>query len=244
MTHDAPMFQMARSPEPALPGPPVATARRAVPAWSRACTVILIGLAMSACTCLPKGQAELDVGARQLGLASWYGEPFHGWQTASGEIYDMEAMTSAHRTLPLGTRVRVTNLGNGKHVHVRINDRGPYAKGRILDLSYGAAKELEMVDTGVAAVHVEVVGHQAKAWRDMPDTLDLLAQAPGPVDESPQDPVVPVPLPFQTVATDVLTTRAMIFPPGEVVPERRPRRVATILEAQAGMDIVVMLVLT
>ncbi|MGH7256115.1 MAG: septal ring lytic transglycosylase RlpA family protein [Nitrospirales bacterium] len=238
------MFQMPRSPESAWAGPPVAVGRRPTPGLSRACTVVLVGLAMSACTCLPKGQAELDVGARQLGLASWYGEPFHGWQTASGEIYDMEAMTSAHRTLPLGTRIRVTNLDNGRFVLVRVNDRGPYAKGRILDLSYGAAKKLEMVGTGVAAVHVEVVGHEPASWRDTPDPLERLARALAGLDEAPREPMPPEPPPFRTVATDVLPKRAVTFPRGEMVLERRARRVAAIFEADAGVSIVSMLVLT
>ena len=122
-------------------------------------------LGLGACTCLTQGQAEFDVGIKQRGQASWYGKYFHGLQTASGEIYDMHAMTAAHRTLPLGTVVRVFNVMNGKHVVVRINDRGPYKKGRILDLSYGAAKELHMADRGVAPVHLEVVGDQKPGVR-------------------------------------------------------------------------------
>jgi rare lipoprotein A len=116
------------------------------------------GFAASACTVLPKGQADLDVSLKERGMASWYGEDFHGWVTANGEIYDMEALTAAHRTLPLGTEVRVTNAENGKQVHVRINDRGPYLYGRVIDLSLAAARELGMVESGIAAVQIEVVG--------------------------------------------------------------------------------------
>ena len=120
--------------------------------------LLACGLAVSACTVLPKGQADLDVSLKERGMASWYGEDFHGWVTANSEIYDMEALTAAHRTLPLGTWVLVTNVENGRQVRVRINDRGPYLYGRVLDLSLAGARELDMVEGGVAAVQIEVVG--------------------------------------------------------------------------------------
>ena len=122
--------------------------------------LLACGVAVSACTVLPKGQADLDVSMKERGIASWYGEDFNGWMTANGEIYDMEAFTAAHRTLPLGTWVLVTNVENGRQVRVRINDRGPYLYGRVLDLSLAGARVLDMVDSGVAAVQVEVVGDQ------------------------------------------------------------------------------------
>ncbi|MBI5343955.1 MAG: septal ring lytic transglycosylase RlpA family protein, partial [Deltaproteobacteria bacterium] len=81
----------------------------------------------------------------EAGIASWYGKDFHGRPTASGEAYDMYAMTAAHKTLPLGTIVNVKNLENGRDVRVVVNDRGPFVRGRIIDLSYSAAKELDMV---------------------------------------------------------------------------------------------------
>jgi rare lipoprotein A (peptidoglycan hydrolase) len=93
----------------------------------------------------------------QTGLASWYGPGFHGKTTASGEIFHQEKFTAAHRTLPWGSRVRVTNLANGKSVEVRINDRGPFGKGRIIDLSKAAAMALGMVGAGLASVRVERV---------------------------------------------------------------------------------------
>lgn len=93
----------------------------------------------------------------QVGLASWYGEYHHGRPTASGEVFDMAQLTAAHRTLPLGTRLRVTNLENGRTVRVRVNDRGPYVDGRVLDLSHGAARMLDMVERGVAPVRIEIV---------------------------------------------------------------------------------------
>ena len=93
----------------------------------------------------------------EVGTASWYGPGFTGNPTSSGEIYDLHDMTAAHQTLPLGTRVLVTNLDNGRSVDVRINDRGPFAKGRILDLSYAAGRELGLVAPGTAPVRIESI---------------------------------------------------------------------------------------
>ena len=94
----------------------------------------------------------------QTGIASWYGREFHGRMTASGERFDMKALTAAHRTLPFGTTVTVKNLDNGETVKVRINDRGLYRKNRILDLSYAAAKQLNMLPEGEAKVGIVVIG--------------------------------------------------------------------------------------
>ena len=91
----------------------------------------------------------------ETGLASWYGPKFHGRRTASGEVFNQEKFTAAHRTLPWGSRVRVTNLDNGKSVDVRINDRGPFGKGRIIDLSRAAAKALDIVIRGITTVRIE-----------------------------------------------------------------------------------------
>jgi rare lipoprotein A len=97
---------------------------------------------------------------RQVGMASWYGPGFHGRKTASGERFDQNDMTAAHRKLPLGTEVKVTNLENGRSITVEINDRGPYAKGRVLDLSKAAARRLGMVENGVAKVRIEATRQQ------------------------------------------------------------------------------------
>ncbi len=94
---------------------------------------------------------------RELGTASWYGMDLHGRTTASGETFDMNGITAAHRTLPLGTVVRVTNLDNFKSVKARVNDRGPLFRNRVIELSYGAAKELGFVETGTAPVKIEVI---------------------------------------------------------------------------------------
>ena len=98
--------------------------------------------------------------ARQTyyGKASWYGPKFHGRRTANGEIFNSYGLTAAHRSLPFGTKVRVTNLRNGRSVIVRINDRGPFIKGRVIDVSAGAAQKLNMVGSGVANVQIDVIG--------------------------------------------------------------------------------------
>lgn len=93
----------------------------------------------------------------ETGIASWYGEDFHGKPTALGEPYNMYAMSAAHKTLPLPTRVRVTNLENGRSMELRVNDRGPFVGGRVIDLSYGAARELGVYRRGTARVRVEAL---------------------------------------------------------------------------------------
>ncbi|MGD9301921.1 MAG: septal ring lytic transglycosylase RlpA family protein [Desulfobacterales bacterium] len=97
-------------------------------------------------------------GFRQRGIASWYGKDFHGKKTSNGEIYDMYAMTAAHKTLPLGTYVQVHNLENNRKIEVRVNDRGPFVRGRIIDLSYTAAKDIGIVGPGTARVEVVALG--------------------------------------------------------------------------------------
>jgi rare lipoprotein A len=98
----------------------------------------------------------VDLGAGETGLASWYGPDFHGRRTSSGEIYDMYQLTAAHRELPLGTWVMVTNLNNGRSVELRVNDRGPFVPDRIVDVSYAAGRLLGMIDPGVIPVRVVV----------------------------------------------------------------------------------------
>ena len=94
---------------------------------------------------------------RMVGISSFYAEDFHGKLTANGEIYDMYGITAAHKTLPLNTVVRVTNLENGKSLILRINDRGPYIQGRMLDCSYGAAKKLDFIKQGKTKVQVDII---------------------------------------------------------------------------------------
>ena len=105
----------------------------------------------------PSPQPPAGVVAVFEGKASWYGREQHGHLTANGEHFDMYALTAAHRTLHMETRVRVVNLRNGRSTVVRINDRGPYSRGRIIDVSYAAAKQLDMLDAGVVPVRIEVI---------------------------------------------------------------------------------------
>ena len=107
-------------------------------------------------------------GFRQKGNASWYGTKFHGQRASSGETYNMYAMTAAHKTLPLPTYVEVTNLDNGRKAVVKVNDRGPFHDGRIIDLSYAAATKLGVVATGTAPVEIRVVNSAASKERSEP----------------------------------------------------------------------------
>lgn len=97
------------------------------------------------------------IGSSETGIASWYGHPYHGRRAANGEIYDMEKMTAAHRTYPFDTWIRVKNLTNDRTVDVRIQDRGPFIRGRIIDLSKAAAREIELIGPGVAKVQLTVI---------------------------------------------------------------------------------------
>jgi peptidoglycan lytic transglycosylase len=101
--------------------------------------------------------APARIGSTEKGVASWYGIPYHGRRAASGELFDMEQLTAAHRTLPFQTWVEVTNLDNGKQVDVRITDRGPFARGRIIDLSQAAARDIDMLRPGTARVQLKII---------------------------------------------------------------------------------------
>jgi rare lipoprotein A len=104
---------------------------------------------------------KTHVGFTQEGIASWYGKDFHGKKTSNGEVYDMHAMTAAHKTLPLGVFVKVRNRETGQETIVRVNDRGPFVKDRIIDLSYAAAKKLSVDGKGTAPVRIEALGYRA-----------------------------------------------------------------------------------
>ncbi len=119
--------------------------------------IVLILSFTGGCTLFRREPVPPRIKRVEVGLASWYGEKFHGRRTASGKVYDMYQLTAAHKTLPLGTSVIVTHVNNGKSVEVTVNDRGPFVRGRIIDLSYAAAQALEMVEQGVAKVRVEVL---------------------------------------------------------------------------------------
>jgi rare lipoprotein A len=128
---------------------------------------------------------EEDASYVAEGTASWYGADFHGRRTANGEIYDMDSVSAAHPTLPIPSYVRVTNLGNGRSIIARVNDRGPYHRGRVIDLSVRTAKLLGFYENGVARVRVEYVGRAALAGSDdtrLAATLRHGAPAPSPAE--------------------------------------------------------------
>lgn len=116
--------------------------------------IVAIFFLFCSCCCLVGGKSSYYV---KTGMASFYGEEFHGKKTASGEIYNMWDLTCAHKTLPFGTKLKVTNLKNKKSVVVRVNDRGPFVRGRIIDLSVAAAKKIDMIRDGVAKVKIKIV---------------------------------------------------------------------------------------
>lgn len=121
----------------------------------------------------------VSVGDTMTGRASWYGSDFHGKSTSNGETYDMYTMTAAHKTLPMNTVVKVTNTQNNKQTVVRINDRGPFVESRIIDLSFSAAKEIDLVATGTSDVRLEVVGFEPTGEK----SIDYKRIAAGPKQE-------------------------------------------------------------
>ena len=149
----------------------------------------------------PREQPDYD----ETGIASWYGPTFYGHHTANGEMYDGSALTAAHKTLPMPVNVRVTNLDNGKSLVVRVNDRGPYARGRIIDLSKRAAELLDVVETGTARVRVTYIGR-----------ADINGAPP---QETPPEIASALPAaPTSKVDTEALGTvkGAAVAPPGKV----------------------------
>jgi rare lipoprotein A len=153
-----------------LPDPrPASAAIRITRPGAAALSLALLAIgAASACSRLPRSRQT----GGEIGIASWYGPEFHGRATSSHEVFNMNDMTAAHRALPFGTHVMVTNLENDNSVVVRINDRGPFVRGRIIDLSYASARVLGIVGPGTARVRLEVVrgleapsaGEKAGVW--------------------------------------------------------------------------------
>jgi rare lipoprotein A len=136
------------------------------------CTTLVVLMAGCGGSTRPRSTVE-KAGGAQIGIASWYGPGFHGNRTSSGEVYDQYDLTAAHQTLPLGTTVSVTNLNNGRQVEVRVNDRGPFAKDRIIDLSYAAARNLDMIGPGTAPVRVEPVSDGGLTFAALAYTLQV-----------------------------------------------------------------------
>jgi rare lipoprotein A len=184
-----------------------------------------LGMFLSACSWVPKGISQLDVGIEERGVASWYGESFHGKQAANGELFDMEALTAAHRTLPLGSVVRVVNLANGKYLHVRITDRGPYVNNRILDLSRGAATRLGMMEEGLSHVQIQLVGERRPAAllsseaRTSASVALLLGPELAPSGSSNSFPSA------AWKKFDPLLVSSLRLPPGDIWFQQRTRRV-------------------
>jgi rare lipoprotein A len=158
--------------------PKVGRARSCVPARFGNAFILFALSTVIGCSIPPPKVRVLEPAAGRLsqtGIASWYGPGFHGKATASGEVYNQTEFTAAHQTLPLGTRVMVTNLENGSTAEVTINDRGPFAKGRIIDLSYSAAQTINMVGPGTALVRVDVLESPTK-MNTIRSTLDYTLQ--------------------------------------------------------------------
>lgn len=128
------------------------------------------------------------LGYNEVGNASWYGIDFHGKKTATGEVYDMFGVSAAHKTLPLGTKVRVTNLENGRELELMVNDRGPFVDGRIIDLSYASARLLGMADKGVAKVRVVGIGENPALAGGSVNAM-AVASAEAPARRTRQQPV-------------------------------------------------------
>lgn len=152
---------------------------------------------------------ESAKGYRERGIASWYGRKFHGRKTSSGERYDMHAMTAAHRALPLPTYVEVTNLENGRVVIVRVNDRGPFHSNRIIDLSYSAARKLDIIAKGTGLVEVRAID---------PATFRKSALPPRPVPTNNQ--AVPIP-----VSTMPVSAPPQAAPPVQLRPATPPPKI-------------------
>ncbi|MGN6150119.1 MAG: septal ring lytic transglycosylase RlpA family protein [Rhizomicrobium sp.] len=157
----------------------------------------------------PHEQPDYD----ETGIASWYGPTFYGHHTANGEMYDGTELTAAHRTLPMPVNVRVTNLDNGRSIVVRVNDRGPYAKGRIIDLSEAAARELDVIRSGTARVRVTYVGR-----------ADTAGGAPPPPETPPEIVAAVPPAPTTKVDTSALNVvpGATVAPPVQVASLPQP----------------------
>jgi rare lipoprotein A len=252
-----------RPPQRAVPNPASASRSRVLtsvelsPRWNRrglSSLVALIALGVLADGCTGHRQPTTTPNGTvvQRGEASWYGSKFNGKRTANGERYDMRALTAAHPSLPFGTLVRVTNLDNGHQVVVRINDRGPFAHGRIIDVSYAAARELDLVGPGTANVELAVVNaDEALPERVVPlhpvtaIIADKNATTPAPsaaLSEALREvnapaptaaPAVPQATPLATPGDITLTFTPLPAPPA-VDPEALPTPTVAVASALAS----------
>lgn len=176
--------------------------------------------------------APARIGSTETGVASWYGVPYDGRRSASGEIYDMRQLTAAHRRLPFETWVEVTNLSNGKQVNVRINDRGPFVKGRILDLSQAAARDIDMLRAGTARVRLKVIPPPSTPLREPPREPVEITAAPAAAPAAPAtEPPIADAEPPVTVPSVTTTTPASAPP---AVTSSAPMPPAASYAVQAG----------
>lgn len=164
----------------------------------------------------------------ETGIASWYGPDFHGKSTANGERYDMSALTAAHRTLPMPTVVRVTNLENGRSIRLRVNDRGPYARGRIIDVSRRAAELLGFQGKGTARVRVQFEGRADVGASPPQDEDEIAAARPSDVRAAPVSDV--------SSATLAPPPGAVAAPPREPAPPIRVASAAPVAQPDAGVE--------
>src|SRR5262245_47959591 len=158
--------------------------------WWRTGLALALGAGLYACSTVTKPVTPPVVDGHQDGIASWYGPGFHGRRTANGEVYDQYELTAAHQTLPLGTRVMVTSRTNGRSVEVRINDRGPFVDGRVIDLSYAAASVIGMIGPGTMPVRVEIL-EQPVQLASRRRAAPARSRAPEPTPAEPVEPAPP-----------------------------------------------------
>lgn len=164
------------------PNPLLSKEREIIRTHRSAILLLLPFLLLAACATPRLGPRAWEDPSGEEGLASWYGHPYHGRRTSSGEVYDMYQLTAAHREIPLGSWVEVVNLGNGRSLTVRINDRGPFVDGRIIDLSYASAQLLGVVGPGTAPVRVRLT--QAPPQLQAPEAARYSVQVASFVSES------------------------------------------------------------
>jgi rare lipoprotein A len=162
-------------------------------------------------------------GYREQGVASWYGKPFHGRRTSSGAVYDMYELTAAHKTLPLPSLVRVTNLDSGRSVIVTVNDRGPFVKDRIIDLSFAAARQLDIVNSGTGRVEVEAVSGRSGA-------VPVVVESVAPTGNAAGD---------TAVAPTMVPVQHLFMQVGAFGTEANAVRLKTQLEASGVNDVVI-----
>ena len=163
-------------------------------ATERLAVIAILFVTIAACGCGGK-RAKLKaarIGATESGIASWYGHPYHGRRAANGEIYDMEQLTAAHRTLPFGTWVRVKNLSNEKTVEVRVQDRGPFIDGRIIDLSRAAAREIDMIGPGITKVKLTIIERPLSAGQRRPPSPVPAASVKVEAPRVESEPAAPI----------------------------------------------------